>query len=47
MNLKEKIEKAKRSNWLSEGFTDSELKEIVESAKSKTNKTVTNRCRKR
>lgn len=35
MSIKSKIESAKTSDWLAEGLTEDEIKEAIQSAKSK------------
>ena len=32
MSLEKKIKRAKKTNWLTKGFTDAEIKRIVEEA---------------
>lgn len=34
MGIKEKLAHAKKTDWIREGFTDEEVREIVESAES-------------
>ena len=34
MGIKEKLAHAKKTDWIREGFTDEEVREIVESAKN-------------